>query len=595
MSRFGTGHLVLPALLAALLQSNLAAADADRPAIEPTIHPELFAHTDRFHKKIYKIGSNVYSAVGWGLANTVMIEGSDGIVIVDVGEDIDSAREVHKELRKISGKPVRAIVYTHFHPDHINGVKAFTSVDDVASGAVKIIAHESLLDNVINQGAIVGPILGMRTGYTAGVFLEDEDNAGMNFGIGPMPNVGNATFIAPTHTYEAGETLSVAGITLELRHVPSEAPDETAVYLPQERILLSGETTQGPTLPNIHTLRGTRYRDPVRWYKSIDVLRSYRAEHLVPSHGTPVSGQENVEQVLTMTRDGIQYIHDQTVRHMNKGLTPDELVEVVKLPPRLANYEPYLREYYGTVKHSVRQIYHGYLGWFNGDPVDLDPVAPLERSRRYVELMGGREAVLATTNEVYGHGDYQWAAELATHLIRADTADMEARQLKADSFRHLGYAQINPNWRNWYLTSARELDGSLDVVAAQRRLMLAIASPDLISALPPARLLESLSVRLKAEDTHELQLTVAFHIDDTDEKYALELRNGIVQFHRMNLPAGDATLILQSSDIFRLLSGQVTVAGALESGTMQALGDDKVISQFLGYFDSLAQINLTVR
>jgi alkyl sulfatase BDS1-like metallo-beta-lactamase superfamily hydrolase len=262
-----------------------------RERVEPSIVPELKEHTSRFERHVYKIGTNVYSAVGWGLANTIMVEGRDGVIMVDVGDDIDSARDVRNELRKYSDKPVVAVVYTHFHPDHINGVKAYASDEYVESGAIQIIAHQTLLENVINQGANIGPILAIRTGYTAGVFLEPAQDEGMNLGIGPKPNVGRATFIAPTLTYDEKMSVTLAGVNMEFIHVPSEAPDETIIYPPEEKILLSGETTQGSTLPNIHTLRGTKFRDPVRWYKSIDVLRSYRAEHLVPSHGQPVSGR----------------------------------------------------------------------------------------------------------------------------------------------------------------------------------------------------------------------------------------------------------------------------------------------------------------
>lgn len=579
-------------LAVSVLTASLAAA---REAVPPSIVPEMAEHTAHFDKTVYRIGGNVYSAVGWGLANTIMIDGDDGVIVVDVGEDIGSAREVHDELRKYSSKPVVAIVYTHFHPDHINGVKAYASADDVASGSVDVIAHESLLENVVNQAATVGPILAMRTGYTAGAFLESAQNEGMNLGIGPRPNIGDATFIAPSLTYSDRMKITVAGVELELLHVPSEAPDETAVYLPAQGILLSGETIQGPTLPNIHTLRGTRFRDPVRWYKSIDRLRRLRAEHLVPSHGRPVSGRDRVEEVLRMTRDGIQYIHDQTIRHMNRGLTPDELALQVALPPHLAEYRPYLREYYGTVKHSVRQIYNGYLGWFQGDPVALDPTPAIEKSRRYVGLMGGRDAVLGVAEQAYENGDYQWAAELATHLIRVERADAEARALKADSFKQLGYAQLNANWRNWYLTSARELDGSLDVGAAQRRLMAAIAAPDIIAALPAASILERLSVRLKAEETLDLHLVVGFRLTDSDEHLALEIRRGVVEFHANNIPQADAELVLDSALLPGLLAGQVSVEGARQRGLLAVRGDARLVTDFLGRFERLQPIHLTVR
>ena len=586
----------LPVILALALSATSSAYGAkDIASVPPSIHPELKAHTEHFRKKIYKVSEQVYSAVGWGLANTLMVIGDDGIVIVDAGEDIDSARIVYSEFRKITDKPVRAVIYSHFHPDHINGVKAFATNARVRAGDVQIIAHESLVENVINQGDKIAPILGMRTAYTSGVALPPEEQEGMNLGIGPRPNVGRATFIAPTLTYTDRERLTIAGIDMELRHVPSEAPDETAVYLPDRNILLSGETIQGPTLPNIHTLRGSRYRDPVTWYRSIDVLRSYKAEHLVPSHGQPVSGRKNVERVLRDTRDGIQFIHDQTIRFMNRGLTPDELADAVRLPPHLANAKPYLREYYGSVSHSVRQIYHGYLGWFQGDPVALDPVPRVESARRHIALMGGRDAVYAHARKAYADGDYQWAAELATYLIRTDPDDRRARTLKAACFRHLGFAQLNTNWRNWYLTSARELDGSLDVGALQRRLRGAISSPDLIAALPIGRVIEGLSARLDASLLVNSNFAVSFEVSDLGQEYTLEIRRGVAQYHVDSDLVAQATVAGARPALLRLLMGQSSLGDTMAAGEVKVTGDEGVVTTLFGAVDELAPIALTVR
>lgn len=578
-------------ILAMMWVLNIASAEV----ISPTIHPELEAHTQTFDKKVYKIADNVYSAVGWGLANTIMIVGDDGVVIVDVGDNISSARQVHDELRKITDKPVKAVIYTHFHPDHINGVKAYVSEEQVRAGEVQIIAHRTLLNNVINQGDKIGPILGIRTAYTSGAFLPAEENEGMNLGIGPRPVIGRATFIAPTLTYGDRKQLNIAGIEMELRHVPSEAPDETAVYLPKDNILLSGETTQGPTLPNIHTLRGTKFRDPVAWYKSIDVLRSYQADYMVPSHGQPIIGKEKVEEVLRTTRDGVQFIHDQTIRFMNRGLTPDELVAAVELPPHLANAKPYLREYYGTVEHSVRQIYHGYLGWFYGDPVALDPVPPVESARRHVALMGGRDAVMQHAQDSYDDNDYQWASELATYLIRIDHDDQDARDLKAASFRHLGFAQINTNWRNWYLTSARELEGTLDIPALQQLIRTAMSSPDLIAALPVGRVIEGLSVRLQPDSLLDASFTVAFDITDLDVVHALEVRRGVAQYHNSEDLKADTTLSTTRVTLMKLLLGQMTLQQAEDAGEIDIAGNEEMLTALLTALEGPAPIYLTVR
>lgn len=569
----------------AFILLSLVSASASGQAITPTLHPELAEHTKHFDKKIYKIGENVYSAVGWHLANTIVIEGDDGIIVIDTGEDVEAAIEVEKEYRKITQKPVKAIVYTHFHPDHINGVKAWASAEAVRKGDIRIFAHETLVDNVVRQGRLIGPILAVRTAYSFGLPLPPEDSAGMNGGIGVRVAGARATFIAPTDTFADRLEVTIAGVKMIMVHVPSEAPDEICVYLPEYNILCSGETIQGPTLPNIHTLRGTKFRDPVSWFKSIDVLRAFEATALVPAHGQPIKGAEKVEEVLRMTRDGIQFIHDQTIRYMNKGYTPDELVQVVRFPPHMAEYRPYLREYYGTVKHAVRQIYSGYLGWFSGDPVDLDPLAPRETARRYVDLMGGRKAVLAVAETAYHEEDFQWAAQLTTHLIRLNFEDAEARAIKAKAFRRLGYASMNINWRNWYLTAAMELEGKIRPAQLMQNIMQTFASADLIRALPARRTIEGFTARLKAEETIAVHLTLGFLFPDTNESCGLEIRGGVCQFHPTFPKNADATLILDKAVLDDVLLGVTSIPQALQAGRVQIAGSPSVVQKFLNYFE----------
>ena len=566
-------------------------------AVKPTIHPELARHTQHFTKKVYKVTDNVYSAVGWNIANIVMIEGDDGLILVDAGLSPQTSREVLREFRKITDKPIRAVIYSHFHHDHIDGIKGLVSAEQVQSGEVAIYAHSTLMNNLVDESDILGPILGVRAGYSFGFFLEGADVENMNAGIGPSPTGGRpGSFIAPSHTIDDYLKVTIAGVELEIFHVPSEAPDELAVYLPQTRVLIDTEVLQGPTFPNMHTLRGTKFRDPVRWVRSIDKLRHLNAEYLVPTHGQPVYGADKVAEVLRMTRDGIQYVHDQTVRHMNKGLTPDELVEAVTLPPHLATYAPYLREYYGTVKQAVRQIYVGYLGWFEGDPVDLDPIPAAERARRLVGLMGGRNQVIETAERVYGNGDFQWAAELATYLIRVDNKDAQARQLKADSLRQLGYASMNINWRNWYITAAKELEGALDASMDAEKMSKIFMPPDIVTEMPVAVSINSLTSRLKAEETLAENMSLGFFFTDLDERYSLTIRRGVCQFDERVLDDNDVVLTLTKPVFDQVLLGNSSFEQAASAGDVQIVGELSQLQRFLNYFEPAggSAISLTV-
>jgi alkyl sulfatase BDS1-like metallo-beta-lactamase superfamily hydrolase len=566
--------------------------------VAPGINPDLRAHGAIFERKIHKVGDNVYSAVGWSGCNTIMVVGADGVIIVDAGSDVQSAQEVAAELRKITDKPIRAVVYTCFHLDHISGVKGFVSDEDVKSGRVTIIAHETLLANVTTQGRKIAPILGIRTAYQFGAILEGADLAEMNNGTGPLARKNaKVSFIAPTRTFATTLDVTVAGVALHLVYVPSEAADEIAVFLSDSKILLSSEVIPAQHFPALHPLRGEAYRDPATWYRSIDALRRFQATAMVPSHGLPVIGAESVEDVLRNHRDAIQFVHDQTIRHMNKGLTPDELADVVKLPPHLVNYKPWMQEFFGSVSQTTRAIYQGHLGWFEGDPVALAPLPRVERARREIELMGGREHVFEAAGKAFESGDSQWAAELATRLVRVDRKNVAARRLKAAAFRKLGYAQINATWRNWYLSAARELDG-FDFLAFARDNAGGFVSPDLVAVLPARAFVEGLTTRLKAEDTVDVTMTVGFRFPDTAEAFCLRLRRGVAEVEDGLSDKTDLTLTLDKTVLDRILLGQLAMRDAILGGSIKVSQATLLtVARFFGYFELplSAPIELVVR
>ena len=292
---------------------------------------------------------------------------------------------------------------------------------------------------------------------------------------------------------------------------------------------------------------------------------------------------------------------------MNSGMLPDDLVEAVKLPPHLAGH-PWLGDFYGGVPHTVRQIYSGELGWFQGDPTFLAPIHPIEASRRTVQLMGGRKTVLKTAKKLAKAGDYQWAAELATHLVRIDHEDWDARNLKADALRQIGYGHTNNNWRNWYLTSAQELDGSIDHSKA-----LDLVAPDLLRAFPTSELINGMRFRLAAERTLDINMTFGIHLPDLDESYGLEIRRGVAQFHKTLPDNADVVLELDRSTLESILLGEVEGVGvdgvhqntpqaaliaSLQSGKARLTsGTPEDFKRFFSYFDPLSHepIPLTIR
>ena len=344
---------------------------------------------------ILQVDDNIYMGYGFGMDTPVMIVGDDGVIIVDPGESVEHAAEVRAHFEKITDKPIKALIYTHNHLDHVAGVRAWVTDEQVASGEVKIIGQEGITAAVANWASNLGPILGQRTSYAAALHIPaGEDTGSVNEGLGPRFQSGTVTFVEPNLTIKDQLDINIAGVNLQIINIPSETKDELVVYLPDQKVLHAAEVLQGENFPNLYSPRGTKFRDPSVWFKGIDVMRKIDAEVMVNSHGRPVEGKEAVANVLTAYRDAIQYVHDQTIRYMNKGLTPDELVEAVKLPEHLANH-PWVGEHYGTLAHSIRQIYVGYLGWYEGDPWTFEPMARDQRAAAYVEMMGGREAILS--------------------------------------------------------------------------------------------------------------------------------------------------------------------------------------------------------
>jgi len=578
----------------------------------PKVDPRMTQFARGMDQALLKIGERSYLAYGWALTSPMMIVGEDGLIIIDPPESLEAGQETLEAFRRVTDKPVRAIVYTHNHFDHVAGVKAFTTEEDVASGKVDIYAHETLMQGVINWASTVGPIEGRRTSYTGAVFLPKGPDGSVHDALGPDARVGTITFIPPTKTFSNELDVTVSGVKMHLRWVPSETNDEIVAWFPELKLLHYAEVMQGENWPNVYTIRGTKFRDPVQWFKSIDVLREFPAEYAAGAHGRPIVGYDNIQNMLTAYRDAIQFVHDQTIRYMNRGYTPEQLVEVVKLPPHLAEH-PWLGEYYGTVKHVVRNIYGGYLGWFQADPWALDPLPYMERAKRYVELMGGRDAVVATARKAMDDGEYTWAAEILTNVIRVDGSDMEARRLKAEAYRQFAYTLANVNWRNWSLTAAAELEGEVDLTGG-----FAFTSPDVIQAFPSDVLLEMLTTRIDPEKSLDVNLTMGIHLPDVDESYGLEIRRGVVQLHTKRPDMADFTLVANREYLNRMLVGEVTITGemqsaieqgapaamvaimsAIDSGEIRIEGGSKNdVQNFFSYFDApvdVGAINLIVR
>ncbi|MDQ8189797.1 alkyl/aryl-sulfatase [Roseibacillus persicicus] len=422
--------------------------------IEPERATELLtAQNKQFERKVVQVSENVYTAVGFHGANTSMIVGDDGIIIVDTLRGPLSASQALQAFRKVTDKPVKAILYTHSHGDHIGGASAF-----VGEEKPEIYATEGF-GSAEGVNKVVDPIKMRRNVRQFGRDLPPAQAT--NRGVAPAntnDTDGGKGYVPPTiRISEDGHKATIAGVELEFYLAPGETDDAMFIWMPKEKVLFSGDNFYH-AFPNLYAIRGTAYRDVLKWSESVGRMADFKPEHVVPGHTMPMSGQEAATTPLKNYSEAIRSVYDQTVAGINAGKSPDQLAHEVKLPEHLRE-EPYLRQFYGTVPHAVRAIYAGLLGWFDGNPTTLNPMEPKRRAEKIAELAGGVSELTKDMNEALSEQDYQWALELSDHLKWLKEGDRErARQVKIEALRGLAEREYNAPNRNYYLSYANELE-----------------------------------------------------------------------------------------------------------------------------------------
>ncbi|WOJ92700.1 alkyl sulfatase dimerization domain-containing protein [Congregibacter variabilis] len=569
------------------VDSAASVREGENPYQVPFSSPAyLKEHARYLEEELFQIGDTPvwdYNTPNRGFGNVIMIEGDDGLIIIDTTTANEHAAVAESAFREISEKPVKAVIYTHHHADHINGAGAFIDRSDAESGQVKVIATQNFLRELEDENQVTAPIMGVRALYMYGQLL-DPVTDGRDYHVsccGYTLGSKLGTYIPPNHFIDEREELTIAGIRMELFQTGGESASHLAIWLPDYQVMLTGDEIQGPNYPNLHSLRGTKPRDAIKWVTAIDRMRAYDAQYLVPSHGQPLFGREEIQDMLTVYRDSIQYTHDQSLRLINKGYTPDDLANAISLPDFM-DRDPWTREMYGTVKHNVREFYVSYISWWNGDPAELDPLPRLEKARRLVELMGGRDRVFAEAEKAFAAEDDQWAAELTAYLVRIDREDMSARYLKAAALRRIGYATANTNWRGFYLTSARELEGSVvprDILMAMQKQRF---NP---SQLSTGQLLSLLRFRIDPQAAGDNAINVAYKLADRDEVYTVQLRNSILDIQPTLLPGADVTLTLDRALLDELFLGNISYADAIDQALLEVEGSKLKLRSFGQAFD----------
>ncbi|MFF1568228.1 alkyl/aryl-sulfatase [Streptomyces sp. NPDC058293] len=544
-----------------------------------TVNPSLWRQSQLVAEQgLFEVVEGIYQVRGFDLSNITFIEGGAGVLVIDPLISTETAAAALALYREHRGeRAVTGVIYTHSDVDHFGGVKGVTSQEDVDVGRVPVIAPEDFTEHAVAENVYAGTAMGRRAAYMYGAALARGPRGQVGAGLGQTTSTGTVTLIPPTLTITTtGQEEVVDGVRMVFQMAPdTEAPAELLIHFPDLRALCTAEDATH-TLHNLLTLRGAVVRDPHAWShaltETIDLFGA-GTDVAFASHHWPTWGQERVVQFLETQRDLYGYLHDQCLRLINKGWTGIEIAEHLQLPPALENAWN-THGYYGSVSHNLKAIYQRYMGWFDGNPHP-----PLEAGRRYVEFMGGADAVVDKARGSFEAGDYRWAAEVLNHVVFAQPDHAAGRELLADTYEQLGYGAENGTWRNFYLSGATELrEGQFGTPTVT-------AAPDIIAHLTPTMLFDAIAIQIDGPRAWEERLSIDIHLTDVDENYRLRLNNGALSYTAASQSsAADATLTTTVRALSALAVEGLTPQG-LERAGVQVEGDASVLGRLAAVLD----------
>ena len=550
-----------------------------------TVNPSLWRHAALLARHgLFKVTDKVWQVRGFDVSNMTVIAGQTGWILIDPLTSREAAAAALELVDAQLGKrPVSAVIYSHSHADHYGGVRGVIDEKDVAAGKVAVIAPARFMEEAASENIMAGPAMGRRAGYQFGAALTPGAQGQMTSGIGPAISAGTTTLIAPTDTISrTGETRTVDGVALEFQIVSgTEAPSEMNVWIAPARTFLAAEIATC-TFHNILTPRGAKVRDAHAWAEVLDeAVQRYapKSDTLIASHCWPRFGQADLTGFLAAQRDNYRYLHDQTVRLMNRGETMDEIAEAVTQPPELAatwaNHG-----YYGTYRHNAKAIYQFYLGWYDSVPAHLNPLPPADRATRTVAAMGGAKKVLALARKAMAAGDYRWSSDLLDQLVFADPANSAARAALADSYEQQGYQAESAIWRNQFLSAASELREGAPGPARNSQ------NEDMIAAVPTRLLFDSAATRYDPGRLGRPRVTLDLVFPDRNESASLEAGATTLFGRDTRLGSPDATLTGPRRLVLALLFLKVPLA-QLEAAGLKVEGDRSAVEALAGALDPL--------
>ncbi len=564
-----------------------------------TVNPSLWENTKNNHAYgLFEVCENIYQVRGYDMANLTLIKGDTGWIVFDPLMSVECTQAAMQLVEKNLGKlPVKAIIISHPHVDHYGGIKGVITEDSIAdsslsleeqlaSGLVPIIVPEHFTEHAVSENVYAGKGMGRRASYQYGVFLEQSETGKMAMGIGMGQSTGTVSFIAPTYEIKkTGEAYTIDGVTMEFQMTPgTEAPAEMNIWFPQMKALWVAENCTA-TLHNLYTLRGAQVRDGNAWAKYItEAINLYgkEVEITFQSHNWPHWGNDVVNDYLTDTAAVYKFINDQTLTYINQGYTSDEISNMIELPKELAK-NWFTRQYYGTVAHNSKAVYQKYMGWYDANPVNLNPLEPTESAKKWVEYLGDADEVLRKAKADYDKGEYQWVAEVTKVLIYADPNNTAARLLCADALEQLGYQSESGTWRNAYLSAALELRNGNAAEKGQN----AKSDGSVLKNLTSEMIFDYIGILLDKNAFADEDFVINIKLTDTNEKFMLHFVNGaVLQYHNCLSDTAELTITCPKNALVLILGRDMEKIAA----SMKTEGDTSKLNLIV---DNLNQFSVT--
>jgi alkyl sulfatase BDS1-like metallo-beta-lactamase superfamily hydrolase len=553
-----------------------------------TVNPSLWRHAQlNAHHGLFEVADGVWQVRGYDLSNITFIKGTEGWVVIDPLTTEATARASYELITaQLGHRPITAVIYTHSHADHFGGVLGVTSQAEVDAGKCRVIAPVGFLHETVGENVIAGPAMGRRSAYQFGPQLPAGPTGHVDCGLGNSVPLGPPGLIAPTEDITfTGEELVVDGVRIIFQLTPeTEAPAEMNFFFPDQGWLCMAENCSH-TMHNLVPIRGAQVRNSLMWSKYIDEsieLFAADTKILFTSHNWPRWGNEDLHEFLIQQRDLYKWIHDQTMRLANQGFTPLEIAATLVLPDEF-KVNDHTSGYYGDLVHNSKAVYQRYLSWYDGNPANLNKLPPTEVGKRYVELAGGADALIANARKAFDKGDYRWVTELVNHLVFADPTNTAARNLQADALEQLGYQAESSTFRNAYLMGAQELRQGPPTPTP-----MPVRNRGLLFALTIEQLFDSLSVRVKSEELGGVSLCVNWHFTDIDEKWILGISNRtLYATPGRHEKSAAATITLTRLTMLDVVTQTTTFVDQITAGTITIDGDASALLQIFGKLDTI--------